>query len=435
MNIAYVTAGAAGMYCGSCLHDNALASALIREGNEVSLIPTYTPIRTDEQDVSIDQVFYGAINVYLEQKSSIFRYTPRFLDRWLRHPKLLNWISGRQSSVDAKQLGELTLSVLQGEEGNQVKELDRLVDWLGNDLKPDIVNLTNTMFLGMARRIRERLDIPVVCTVQGEDIFYDDLVEPYKGRILETLRERVRDVDGLLSTSDYYVEPMAQLLHVDRGEIDVVPLGIKMDEFQSAQPRAVDQPFTLGYLARICPEKGLHLLIEAFRRWTERVGNDVPLRLRIAGYQGERDRAYADGLQAQIAEMGLGDRIDWVGEVDRDQKLDFLSSLHLFCVPTVYREPKGLSIIEAVAHAVPVVQPAHGAFPEMLNEFGGGVLVEPNQIDALVDQFEALRNDDAARLQLAREGSEKVRQLRNDRTMAQRTIQFYDRVIQGYRDA
>ena len=73
LRVAYITAGAAGMYCGSCLHDNTLAGALLRMGHDVSLIPTYTPIRTDGTDFSIDRVFYGAINVYLAQKASLFR--------------------------------------------------------------------------------------------------------------------------------------------------------------------------------------------------------------------------------------------------------------------------------------------------------------------------------------------------------------------------
>ncbi len=115
MKLAYITPGAAGMYCGSCLHDNALASALIRLGHEVALIPIYTPIRTDEQDVSIPRVFYGAVNVYLEQKSALFRHTPWLIDRLLASPRVLQWAAGHGTSVDAKKLGDLTLSMLQGE--------------------------------------------------------------------------------------------------------------------------------------------------------------------------------------------------------------------------------------------------------------------------------------------------------------------------------
>ena len=70
--IVYLTAGAAGMFCGSCMHDNTLVRGLARQGWDLQLVPTYTPIRTDEDDVSVDQVFFGGVNIYLQQKIHLF---------------------------------------------------------------------------------------------------------------------------------------------------------------------------------------------------------------------------------------------------------------------------------------------------------------------------------------------------------------------------
>ena len=144
MRIAYLAAGAAGMYCGSCLHDNTLAAQLLAMGEDVVLVPIYTPIRTDEKDVSENRVFYGGINVYLQQKWPLFRRLPKWLDRWLDHPAILGRLGGRASSVDPAQLGDLTVSMLQGEAGNQRKELEVLVDWLIDEVKPDVVHLSNS---------------------------------------------------------------------------------------------------------------------------------------------------------------------------------------------------------------------------------------------------------------------------------------------------
>lgn len=431
MKIAYITAGAAGMYCGSCLHDNTLAAALIRDGHDVSLIPTYTPIRTDEEDVSTREVFYGAINVYLEQKMALFRHTPWLIDRVLTHPRLLNWVGKKGSATDAGDLGELTLSILQGEEGNQRKELERLVRWL-RDLKPDLVQLTNSMFLGMARRIRDELDVPVVCAVQGEDIFFNDLGEPHKSRVLAALKARAKDVDRFIATSRFYVDVMAGLLGVPADRIDCVPLGLKLDGHAPAEPPPPAAPFTVGYLARICPEKGLHLLLDAFRTLATGAGRER-VRLRIAGYLGERDRAYHDGLVEQVSAWGLADRIDFVGEVDRAQKIDFLHSIHVLSVPTVYREPKGLFVLEALANGVPVVQPAHGSFPEMIEQLGGGILFEPGDALALAGALQRMMHDPERRKQLGKQGMEAVCRERDDGTMARRTIEVYERVLAGYR--
>jgi glycosyltransferase involved in cell wall biosynthesis len=430
LRIAYITAGAAGMYCGTCMHDNTLAAALIREGHDVSLIPIYTPIRTDEEDVSTGEVFYGAINVFLEQKTALFRHTPWLVDRLLTNPKLLEWVSKKGSNIDARELGELTLSVLRGEDGKQAKELERLVAWLRDDLKPDIVQLTNSMLLGMAHRIKEEVGVPVVCAVQGEDIFFDDLVEPHKTQIMETLKNKARDADAFLAASRFYADHMAGLLDVPADSIDCIPLGLKLEGHRPAEPLPGDAPFTIGYLARICPEKGLHLLLDGFRKLADRVGRES-VRLRVAGYLGERDRVYYDGLVAQIEAWGLIESIDLVGEIDRDDKIDFLHSVHVLSVPTVYREPKGLFVLEALANGVPVVQPAHGSFPEMLDELGGGVLFEPGDSAGLADAFEGLMNDRAGLERLGEQGRRKMLDGRDDVTMAQRTIEFYERVIAG----
>src|SRR5205823_4515512 len=145
MRIAYITAGAAGMFCGSCMHDNTLVSALTAAGHDALLIPTYTPIRTDENDVSQSRVFFGGINVYLQEKFSLFRHTPRWLDRVFDANWLLRWVSRFAANTQAHQLGDLTISMLQGELGHQSKEIDKLVDWLATEVKPEVVNLTNVL--------------------------------------------------------------------------------------------------------------------------------------------------------------------------------------------------------------------------------------------------------------------------------------------------
>lgn len=423
LRIAYITAGAAGMYCGSCLHDNTLAATLIRMGHDVALIPTYTPIRTDETDVSIGRVFYGAINVYLEQRSSLFRHTPWLFDRLLSGRRLLNWASSHGASVDARELGRMTLSVLQGEQGNQRKELERLVAWL-EDYRPQIVHLTNSMFLGMARRIKQALGVPVVCSVQGEDLFLAGLTEPYRSKVHAVIRERARDVDAFVAPCRYYVAPMADYLGVNERSLHVVPLGVRLDDFSPGELDGRERPFVVGYLARICPEKGLHLLVESFRRLVEQVGGDQA-RLRIAGYLGERDGEYFEGLMGQIRSWGIDGIVDYQGELDRRQKIEFLRSIHVLSVPTVYREPKGLFALEALACAVPVVQPAHGAFPEIVEDTGGGLLVEPDSPDALTAALRQLMDDPERRTGLGRAGFEAVHRDYNDVAMAARTVRLY----------
>ena len=123
-------------------------------------------------------------------------------------------------------------------------------------------------------------------------------------------------------------------------------------------------------------------MVEAFAQLAGEPGREA-LRLRVAGYLAPKDRAWFAALAARLGELGLADRFEHVGEVDLAGKVSFLRSLDVLAVPTVYREPKGLFALEAMANGVPVVVPRHGSFPEMLEETGGGLLVEPGSAEAL----------------------------------------------------
>jgi glycosyltransferase involved in cell wall biosynthesis len=428
MKIAYIATGAAGMYCGTCLHDNTLASALLRKGHQVALIPTYTPIRTDEKDVSISHIFYGGINVYLQQKSTVFRHTPWILDRMLDSPHLLNWLSKMSSSTDARDLGSLTVSVLHGEEGNQKKELMKLVSWLRDSYKPDLVQFNNCMFVGFTREIKKQLHVPVLCALTGEDLFLESLVEPYKSRALQILRERCQDVDGFIAVSQYYIEFMSDYLKVPREKIHAARLGINLEGHGLQSRKEPHNPFTIGYLARICPEKGLHLLAEAFYRLKQKQGTGS-LQLKVAGYLGKKDQPYFEKILEQIREWNLTDQFEYAGEVDRKQKIEFLNSLDLLSVPTTYQEPKGLFVLEALANGIPVVEPRHGSFPELLEATGGGILVNPLDPEALMNGIEKLVAHPELRTSLGQRGKEAVHRSYSDEAMADATLQIYKKYL------
>ncbi|HSQ18812.1 MAG TPA: glycosyltransferase family 1 protein, partial [Blastocatellia bacterium] len=171
MRILSITAGAAGMYCGSCLRDNALAAELMKQGHDVLLVPIYTPTLTDEKNVSQHRVFFGGISVYLEQHVPLFRHTPKLFDRLWDSETALNMVAKRSIAVDPKSLAEMTLSMLRGEDGYQRKELDNLIDWLKTEARPDVVNLPNSLLIALAGPIKRELNLPVFCTLQGEDLF------------------------------------------------------------------------------------------------------------------------------------------------------------------------------------------------------------------------------------------------------------------------
>lgn len=424
MRIAYITAGAAGMYCGSCLHDNTLAAALMELGEDVLLVPTYTPVRTDETDVSLKRIFFGGINVYLQQKSAVFRHTPWWLDRVLDHPALLDVVSRSASSVDPTQLGDMTVSMLRGEAGRQRKEVEKLVDWLVTEVQPDVVHLSNSMQLGMARMLRDRGGPPIVCQLSGEDIFLEKLRPPYHDEARAVLRERAADVDTFVAINHYYANYMAEYMAVDRARIHVIPHGLKLDGHAQRMEKRADEPRVIGYFARICEDKGLHVLVDACERLAAR--NDVPpFVLRAAGYLGAGDKPYLEKVEQRAAAGPFAGRFQYLGELDRAAKIAFLQSLDVFSVPTVYRESKGLSILEAMANAVPVVQPDHGSFPELIADTNGGLLCRPHDPADLAAKLAELLCDPARAAELGRNGRQAVQDRYHAAEMAQRTRELY----------
>ena len=430
VNITLLAAGAGGMICGSCLRDNTLAKALLRAGHQATLVPLYTPLRTDTPNVAIRQVFYGGVNAYLQYASPVFRHTPRFIDWLLDRNWLLKWAGGRGAQTSPASIGPFVLSILQGEHGPQVKELRRLVRHLRKGPRPDIVSIPSALFLGLARALRDGLGAPVVCELTGEDIFLEAMADPYKSQARDAIRSRAADADRFVATSRYYADRMADYLSVPRDRIDVVYPGVDRAvlEFPSSiqNPKSKIQNPTIGYLARICPEKGLDRLIDALPILRKLPGMERA-RVRAGGYLGAAHQAWFDALRQHVADQGLADAVEFVGELDLPGKVALLDGVDVLCVPTAYAEPKGIFALEAMSRSTSVVLPDHGAFGEMIQHTGGGILVPPGDPHALAQALAALLRDPDRRAALGAAGRRAVRQHFTDDAMAAAMVEVYRR--------
>ncbi|HEX8283453.1 MAG TPA: glycosyltransferase family 4 protein [Pyrinomonadaceae bacterium] len=430
MRILYITAGAAQMYCGSCLRDNALATELLARGHDVVLVPLYTPTLTDEPNVSRGRVFFGGISVYLEQHSAVFRRTPRLLDR-LWDSKLALRLASRSSiQTSPRMLGEMTVSMLKGEDGNQRKELEKLIDWLKTEPPFDVLCLPYTLLIGLAGPLREALGRPVCCTLQGEDLFLEGLPEPYRSDSLRLIRENVPHVERFLAVSEYYEEFMPGYLGIPREKMRLVPLGINLQGYERRAPREEGGAFTVGYFARVAPEKGLHLLADAYVKMRERL-KAGEARLEVAGYLGDEHKGYLAGVERRMREAGLGAEFNYRGALDREGKIEFLRGLDVLSVPATYDEPKGIFLLEAMACGVPVVQPRRGAFTEVVERTRGGLLVEPDDAKALAEGLLRVRDDAALASGLSADGYEGVRRHYTVARMADRALEVYEEIAAG----
>jgi glycosyltransferase involved in cell wall biosynthesis len=426
MKILSITAGAAGMYCGSCSRDNALAVELMARGHDVTLLPLYTPTNPDEPNVSRDRVLFGGISIYLQQHVPLFRKTPSWLDRFWDSPGVIRAFATRSISTDPKLLGDLTVSMLEGDRGVLRKEFDKLLDWLAGEPAPDVVNLPNSLLISLARPLRAALKCPVCCTLQGEDLFLEGLIEPYRTRAIGLIRGQVAEIDRFIAVSDYYVPTMARLLGIGEDRIDVVPLGINTDGYD--RRRSPGDGFSVGYFARIAPEKGLHVLADAYPLFRRRTGS-ASVRLDAAGYLSRAHRPYLAEVKRRLDTAGVGGEFTYHGAVDRSGKLAFLQRLDVLSVPAPYDEPKGVFVLEAMASGVPVVQPRRGAFTEMVEKTGGGLLVEPDDPAALADALYSLWANRQLARSMGDRGFAGVREHYSIQRSADTQLEVYNKLV------
>lgn len=418
------------MYCGSCLRDNALAAGLSSLGWEVTLLPLYTPIRVDEEDRSVDQVFFGGINVYLQQKIPLFRHLPAFLDRWLDNPRLIKRVASGALSVSAKELGSLTLSMVKGEDGNQRKEVRRLVEWLRDVAKPDLICLTNLLVGGSIPALKRELGVPVLVTLQGDDVFLDELVEPWKSGVLAQMRKLARTADGFLTFSQTYRDHMGGILGIPPDRFHLTPLGVTVGEFDVVYQARQGRPrgSVLGYFARLSPEKGFDLVVSAFLELAPRYPD---LRLHVGGWLSPKDRDLYSAQIARIEDAGLSDRFRHIEAPDAAAKMEFLKGIDLFTVPARLVEPKGIYALEAMACGLPVVAPDRGAFPEMVASGGCALLCRPDDAGDLAAKLADLLEHPDKAAALGLQGREWVEQSNSREAMARATDAVFKRVLSG----
>ncbi len=427
MRVVYITAGAAGRYCGACFRDNTLASDLISRGLDVELVPLYTPTLTDERNVSLGTTFFGGVNIYLQQRFSFFRSTPWFLDRILDSSWLLNSAGRWGTRTDPGELGETTVSVLRGESGFQRKELEKLLIWLRSRPRPDLVHLGNSLLSGLAPAVKQALSCSVCCTLQGEDLFLEALKEPYRSEARARIRANAEFIDQFHAVSHFHGQVMRDYLELPRSKVGVIRSGIHVDDFQP-RDSALSRPFTVGYLARIAPEKGLHLLCEAYRGVVRELGPGGT-RLLVAGDPATDHSGYLRGIRKRMRRWGLEDSFEYRGCLSRAEKIRFLQELDVLSVPACYDEPRGLYALEAQACGVPVVQPRRGVFPEIIAATGGGLLVEPDDAPGLARGILDLHRDPERAVELGRRGRKGVREHYDARKMADATLRSYKRLV------
>ncbi len=407
MRIAHLVPGSGGgFYCGNCIRDVAVTTALRRAGHDVVVVPLYLPLLGHDALVGDTPLFFGGINAWLQEHLPPFRHTPRWLDRIFDSEPLLRAAAARASSTQSRGLGPMTRSMLWGERGNQAKEASRLACWLAERVRPDVVHLSNALLLGLAEPIRHRTGAAIVCTLQDEQPWVDSMAGEWPARVWRAMGRRVGSVDRFVSVSHWYAGVMARRLGLGPQEIRVVPVGLEVSDYPFATPG--QGPPVLGFVGRESEAEGLGVLVDAFLRLRAEGGHDG-LELRVMGGGTSEDRGLRVRIERQVRHAGAWSKVRFLGDFHWERHRELLSTLSVLSVPGTAQTALGLPVLEAMAAGVPVVQPRVGAFVEIVRKTGGGILYDPGDANALFRALDQLVGDPEQRAILGARGREGVR--------------------------
>jgi len=427
MKIVNIVPGFGGtFYCGNCLRDSAFVGSLREAGHDAVIVPVYLPLNAngnhDREDIP---VFYGAVNIYLKQQFPIFRKMPDWMERFFNSSMFLKLAAKKAGSTRAHGLEDLTESMLLGNEGNQRGELLELVSFLKDHLKPDVVHFSNALLLGMAKQIKEELKIPVVCSLQDEDVWVDALHGDHRDYVWQLLSEKGRDVDAFIAVSGFYAGLMKEKLAIPAGKINVVHIGINPDHYHYSPP--VTYPRSIGFLSRLYEENGLAIIVDAFII-LKSGGRFNDLRLHLSGGMTGDDRDFFNRQMRKLRKTGLSGDVRIFHNFSNSALRKFFESLTALSVPVLKGEAFGLYQLEAMASGIPLVQPALGAFPEVIGATGGGIVYHPNTAETLASTLAGLLPDHEKLNNMSQSGYEMVREKFNCGKLTRKIIEIYQKI-------
>jgi glycosyltransferase involved in cell wall biosynthesis len=424
MNIIQIIPGSGGsFYCGNCLRDSKYFNALRAEGHHVTKIPMYLPLFADEHDISDVPIFYGAISTYLKQLYPVLRKAPKWFDDILNSKPLMKLAASMAGSTRASGLEDMTISMLLGEQGAQKEELEHMVNWIAEHCKPDVIHISNALLLGLARRLKEKIGVPVVCSLQDEDVWVDAVHPSFRDRIWKLMHTRADDVDALVAVSNFFAVKMKELMQLPDEKVKTIHLGVEVSDYHYVSTR--NKPRNVGFISRMCHENGFDIVVDAFVYLKKKQGfEDVKL-IATGGSTGDDSKFFKE-QKRKIRENGLNDFFEVLPDFEEKGVHDFFSKVMLISVPVRIGEAFGIYLLESMASGVPVVQPSLGAFPEIIELSGGGLTYMPNSPEILCEAWAGLLSDSDKLEQLSILGYEGTKARFNIQNHAREIVELYE---------
>ncbi len=428
MKIVNIVPGFGGtFYCGNCLRDSVLVKTLQSSGHESVTLPIYLPLTSAGNPIQTDTpVFYGAVNIYLKQNYKLFRHMPQWMEHLLDSGPILRFAASKAGSTRATGLEEMTMSMLMGSDGFQKEELQQLIDYLKHHEKPDIVHLSNALLLGLAEKLKNELKAKVVCSLQDEDVWVDVMKPSYREKVWKLMSDNARHVDAFISVSNFYTEVMKKKMKLPTAKVHTVHIGVDPSNYKVFTPSL--NPPTIGFLSRMCEENGLAVLIDAFIE-LKSMPEFSHARLRLTGGMTGDDKRFLHQQTKKLKKKGILHDLEILHEFRPEMLSTFFDGLSLMSVPVLAGEAFGLYQMEALSSGIPLVQPALGAFPEIIERTSGGITYSPNDGKTLALALAKMLGNPEQLVQMGKNGRASVENHFNNRVLTEKMIGIYEQML------
>jgi glycosyltransferase involved in cell wall biosynthesis len=375
MKVLFIVPGSGdSFYCGNCFRDSLQASSLRKAGHDVIIMPLYLPLK-DNAFRADTPLFFPAISLYVSQKFFKRKSMPGWIEKILNSDRSLSMAASFSGATSSRGLEDMTLSMINGDDAVFMKHVETLIDWIKNHEQPDVIHLSSSLIIGIAKRIKKEVNIPVVCSLQDEEIWIDALGKD-AGTAWKGIEENMKYIDRFVASSEFYRTAILKRFPL-AGRIEVVYPG--PDTAKYASEHYPDDP-TVGFFYRMNELDGLDILAKAFVK-IKQSGHIPHLRLRIGGGFSGTDKAFLRKVRRIL--HPYRDDVDWHDTYSLSEHAAFYRETTAVCVPVTFSEGAGLYVCEAYAAGRPVIEPATGSFPEITAN--GGILYPENNSDQLAE--------------------------------------------------
>jgi glycosyltransferase involved in cell wall biosynthesis len=402
-------------FCGNCFRDNLHAQALRNAGHDVVIMPLYLPL-TDQSFQADTPLFFPATSYYISQKIFKKRKMPKVFENVLNSPTLLRLASSMSGTTSAKGMEQMTLSMIQGDDKHFAEQTEKLIHWIVNHDRPDIIHLSSSMLIGIAKAIKNRINIPVVCSLQDEEVWLDSLDNRYAQEAWESIGKNSKYIDKFIASSKFYRSVALEKVSEIK-EIDVVYPGVNGQKYMPVHYPA--EP-VIGFFNRMCYDNGLDILAQSFVQLKNE--KSIPnLKLKIGGGYTRENKSFVNRIR-RILKPHIQD-VSWSEHYSLSEHTSFYKDISLICAPLRFDEAVGLYVCEAFAAGKPAVVPDTGSFSEIVEN--AGLLYLPNDSEHLTETLRKILLDTALYEQCKQNALRLSQERYNDAVAAEHLLKIY----------